>query len=289
MMKVIGIGDNVCDKYIHLNTMFPGGQTVNFSVYAKMLGADSSYMGTFGRDEVADHILATLDELEVKHERCRQYDGENGYAEVTLIDGDRVFLGSNKGGIAKEHPVVLDADDMEYVKQFSHIHTSNNSYFDSQLPKLAEAGLSVSYDFSGQWTDLERVKRVAPYVKYAFLSCGSIPVEEAKEICRTIYKAGCPMVIATRGSYGSILYDGNKFYEQKPKLVEAVDTLGAGDSFATAFLLSYIGNLEKNGDQAEKAGESAEAFLREAMAAGAEFATETCMVQGAFGHGKKIQ
>ena len=24
-MKVIGIGDNVCDKYIHLKTMFPGG------------------------------------------------------------------------------------------------------------------------------------------------------------------------------------------------------------------------------------------------------------------------
>ncbi len=34
-MKVIGIGDNVCDKYIHLKTMFPGGQALNFSVYAK--------------------------------------------------------------------------------------------------------------------------------------------------------------------------------------------------------------------------------------------------------------
>ena len=33
-MKVIGIGDNVCDKYIHLNMMFPGGQALNFAVYA---------------------------------------------------------------------------------------------------------------------------------------------------------------------------------------------------------------------------------------------------------------
>jgi fructoselysine 6-kinase len=188
-MKVIGIGDNVCDKYIHLNTMFPGGQALNFAVYAKMLGADSSYMGTFGRDEVADHILATLDELEVKHERCRQHDGENGYARVTLMDGDRVFLGSNKGGIAKEYPVILDVDDMEYIKEFSHIHTSNNSHFDSQLPKLAEADLSVSYDFSGQWKEKEKVAQVAPYTKYAFLSCGSVQEEEAKEICRMIYKA----------------------------------------------------------------------------------------------------
>lgn len=31
---VIGIGDNVCDKYIHLKTMFPGGQALNFAAYA---------------------------------------------------------------------------------------------------------------------------------------------------------------------------------------------------------------------------------------------------------------
>lgn len=43
-MKVIGIGDNVCDKYIHLKTMFPGGgQALNFAAYAGMLGADAAY------------------------------------------------------------------------------------------------------------------------------------------------------------------------------------------------------------------------------------------------------
>lgn len=37
-MRVIGIGDNVCDKYEHLRLMFPGGQAANFAVYAGMLG-----------------------------------------------------------------------------------------------------------------------------------------------------------------------------------------------------------------------------------------------------------
>ena len=32
-MKMIGIGDNVCDKYRTLGTMFPGGQALNVSVY----------------------------------------------------------------------------------------------------------------------------------------------------------------------------------------------------------------------------------------------------------------
>ena len=81
-MRVIGIGDNVCDKYEHLRLMFPGGQAANFAVYAGMLGAESAYMGVFGRDEVAEHVIATLDELQVEHSRCRQYEGENGYARV---------------------------------------------------------------------------------------------------------------------------------------------------------------------------------------------------------------
>ena len=93
------------------------------------------------------------------------------------------------------------------------------------------------------------------------------------------------MVITTRGSYGSMLYDGNRFYEQKPQLVEAVGTLGAGDSFAAAFLLSYIGSLE---DKKAQGRADQGAFIKKAMAAGAEFAAKTCMVQGAFGYGRAL-
>lgn len=285
-MKVMGIGDNVCDKYIHLQTMYPGGQALNFAAYAKMLGAEASYMGVFGRDEVADHVINTLDELGVEHERCRQYEGENGYAKVTLVDGDRVFLGSNKGGIAKERPLILTEEDLDYIETFSHVHTSNNSHFDTQLPKLHERGISLSYDFSGQWTDENRVNTVAPYICYGFLSCGTIPAEEAQEICKKIYSAGCPMVIATRGSLGSMLYDGTAFFEQKPRLVEAVDTLGAGDSFATAFLVSFVESLEKEPDKMKNDRAFYETELKKAMEKGAEFASRTCMVRGAFGHGK---
>ena len=53
----------------------------------------------------------------------------------------------------KENPLNLDVEDLEYIKTFDHVHTTNNSYFDEQLPKLAEQGISVSYDFSGQWVD----------------------------------------------------------------------------------------------------------------------------------------
>ena len=40
MVKVLGLGDNVCDIYLNERTMYPGGQAVNFAVYAGMLGVN---------------------------------------------------------------------------------------------------------------------------------------------------------------------------------------------------------------------------------------------------------
>ena len=54
MVKVLGLGDNVCDIYLNERTMYPGGQAVNFAVYAGMLGVKSDFMGVFGNDAIAD-------------------------------------------------------------------------------------------------------------------------------------------------------------------------------------------------------------------------------------------
>lgn len=287
-MKFIGIGDNVCDKYVHQGIMYPGGQALNFSVYAHMLGHMASYMGVFGNDEVAKYIIQTLDGIGIEHKRCRQYPGENGYSKVTLIDGDRVFLGSNQGGIVKTHPLQLDEEDIEYLKCFSHIHTSNNSYIDSQLPKLREMNFSVSYDYSKQWAEEYKIKATAPYVDFGFISCSSFSDESAEKICQNLYQQGCGMVIATRGDEDPIFYDGEHLIRGKVKKVKAVDTLGAGDAFATGFLTFYI--TEKAKVPGLKKGSSAYvALIEKAMKNGAEFAARICMLTGAFGHGKKIQ
>ena len=36
-VSALGFGDNVVDKYEHIKTMYPGGNCVNFAVYAKCL------------------------------------------------------------------------------------------------------------------------------------------------------------------------------------------------------------------------------------------------------------
>ena len=116
MLSFLGIGDNVCDKYRNRKMMYPGGQALNVAVYAHQLGAKAAYMGVFGDDAVAAHVIHTLDELDIDRSRCRQYPGENGYAVVDFENGDRYFVMSNKGGIVNTHPLVLTADDILYMK-----------------------------------------------------------------------------------------------------------------------------------------------------------------------------
>ena len=60
MVKVLGLGDNVCDVYLHTGLMYPGGQAVNFAVFARELGAEADFMGVFGMDAAADHVIGPM-------------------------------------------------------------------------------------------------------------------------------------------------------------------------------------------------------------------------------------
>lgn len=288
MVKVLGLGDNVCDVYLHTGTMYPGGQAVNFAVYASQLGANSDYMGVFGQDAVADHVQHTLDEKGVGHAHCRAYPGENGFARVTLVDGDRVFKGSNRGGVLQQHPIYLEAEDESYCAQFDLIHTTNNGFTDALLPVLHRLPGFVSYDFSYRWNEEDRVERVCPYIDFGFLSCSDLSDAETHDLCRRLHEKGCGVVIATRGSKGATVFDGEKFYLQQPHLVEAVDTMGAGDSFATAMLVSLMNGLEALGRAAWEMPETRAKLLPVALDAAAEFSAHTCLVSGAFGCGVPV-
>lgn len=276
-MKVIGIGDNVVDKYMHTRTMYPGGNALNFSVYAKKLGQASAYMGVFGNDKAAEHINNVLQKEEIDTSRCRYFKGENGYAEVTIENGDRIFLYSNKGGIQKDHKIVLDSEDVEYVKKFDLVHTSCFSRMEEEIPKIKKLGVYVSFDFSDGFND-EYLKKICPNIDFAFLSCSHLDDKETERVLREAYDFGCKIVVGTKGIAGSILFNGKKFYKEPAHMVETVDALGAGDSFITAFLISYIEGL-KSGTADENEN------IKNSMNKAAVFASETCKVYGAFGYG----
>lgn len=280
-VSALGFGDNVVDKYEHIKTMYPGGNCVNFAVYAKMFGAKrSAYMGYFGNDAEAEHVMYALDDIGIETVKCKQLEGENGCARATLVDGDRVFLGSNEGGIRGKTPYVLDRFDLEYIRKFDFVHSGNYCFMEKELPKIHEAGVPISFDFSDDSED-SYYAEVAPTVDYAFCSFDGTD-EEAREHLKKIVSYGPKLAVASRGADGCILYDGQEYYVQKAvPIKEVVDTMGAGDSLITSFMVAYTDHLKK--------GITGETAIRESLAAAAEFASKVCGMNGAFGYGKKYE
>ena len=105
-----------------------------------------------------------------------------------------------------------------------------------------------------------------------------------EETCRRkkIVSYGPKLAVASRGADGCILYDGQEYYVQKAvPIKEVVDTMGAGDSLITSFMVAYTDHLKK--------GITGETAIRESLAAAAEFASKVCGMNGAFGYGKKYE
>lgn len=75
-MKVLGLGDNVIDRYTHTGIGYPGGNALNFSVYARMLSAEAAYLGVFGDDRAAEHIRRVLERRGIGLEHCLTVSGE---------------------------------------------------------------------------------------------------------------------------------------------------------------------------------------------------------------------
>lgn len=199
-VSALGFGDNVVDKYEHIKTMYPGGNCVNFAVYAKMFGAKrSAYMGYFGNDAEAEHVMYALDDIGIETVKCKQLEGENGCARATLVDGDRVFLGSNEGGIRGKTPYVLERFDLEYIRQFDFVHSGNYCFMEKELPKIREAGVPISFDFSDDSED-SYYAEVAPTVDYAFCSFDGTD-EEAREHLKKIVSYGPKLAVASITSF----------------------------------------------------------------------------------------
>ncbi|WP_068613788.1 PfkB family carbohydrate kinase [Paenibacillus tuaregi] len=284
-MRVIGFGDNVVDQYLHTKTLYPGGNAVNFAVYAKQLGIDSAYLGVFGRDTAAKVIQDALRDLEIDTSACISREGVSGYCQVNLKDGDRVFVDWNEGGISTEQPIELDGHFLSYLSQFKLIHSSCFSRLESELPKLRDLDAVVSFDFSDedQFHSDEYLSRVCPHIDFALLSCSGLSTEQIEDMLKKVTGFGARAALVTRGSKGSLFYDGSRFYEGGVDYVVPVDTMGAGDAFVTAFLV----HLAANGWT--RASFPGEKVIREGLRKASKFAAQTCLVQGSFGYGQSYQ
>ncbi len=262
MTRIVAVGDNVVDCYHALDQMFPGGNCLNLSVFARRFGAITSYLGAIGQDAAGDAIQKALAAEGVITERLRVLPGPTAYCVIGHRQGDRVFLKFDLG-VSMFEP---EEEDFAFVETFDAVHIGQSSGLDAHLGRFAKT-VRLSYDFSTR-RDADHRASIAPLCYLASISGGDLDPSDAKALLRSTLDAGAQWCLVTRGERGAYLGRGDEFYHVSAVTVDAIDTLGAGDTFIARTLVGLL------------RGENPS----EALEAAAQAAAETCTRTGAVGH-----
>jgi fructoselysine 6-kinase len=265
---LVSVGDNVVDHYLDQGIYYPGGNALNVAILAHRFGmTNNAYIGILGEDEEGRHVHACILAEGLSDSQLRFAKGETGKAKVTLVNGDRVFVGSNKGGVRRKLMLRMDQDDLELISRLGHVHSSCFSYIEPELPRIRAIAQGLSFDFSTA-RDTDYFAAVCPLVTLAFLSASDLPDSETEAFIARIHAFGAPMVCVTQGERGAVFSDGARILRQGIVQAKPVDTMGAGDAFIAGFLATRI-----NG-----------ASIDDALPQAATFAARACEWPGAFGY-----
>lgn len=237
---------------IHLSAsnMQCGGSAANSIIAVSQFGGKSYYSCKVAKDEMGKFYLNDLKENGVDTNLTPNTagDGITGKCLVmTTPDTNRTmntFLGITST-FSKSEVNEAALRDAKYLYMEGYLVPSENGQLAMKLAKkLAEEnGVKVAMTFS----DPSMVKYFKPQMEEivgasvdllfcneeeAMLFTGASNINEAREELKKVAKR----FAITQGSNGAMIFDGDTFIDIEPYKVQAVDTNGAGDMFAGAFL-----------------------------------------------------
>lgn len=262
-MKFVTVGDNCIDWYYLQKEAHVGGCSVNAAVYITQLGEDASYIGVVGNDENGILIREELKNRGVDVSHLHVKSGTTAVTKIKLVENDRTFCGYHEGVLSRKY---LTAQDLEFIRTRDYMHTSVYGNCQDILGVVKEDVVLV-YDFAYK-LEHESIPDVLKHIHYGFFS-----YEKDDEFIRDYLKekwnqgeGQLKLLAATLGKYGSLSYDGKDFYRHKIRAQKPVDTMGAGDSFISGFMVALSKGLDH----------------KTCMEKGSELASKVIMCKGAF-------
>jgi len=237
-----------------------GGDTANFIVAAARMGGRCGYVTRVGDDEFGRAFLALWDREGV--DRSRVVVEREGRTAVYFIarreEGGHDFTYYRAHSPASRlQPGDLDRG---YLAGARVLHTSGITQaisvsalaaVEAALDIAAAAGVAVSYDVNARprlWSiDAARAaaERACGRAQLVFLSAEDAahlyPGAGGEEVARRILDRGPRAVVLKQGAAGCTLFPAGRPPVRLPGwAVDAVDTTGAGDAFAGAFVAAWL-------------------------------------------------
>lgn len=273
--KILAIGEIIWDIFPDKQVI--GGAPLNFAAHSALCGAESALLSAVGNDELGNKVLIALKKFGVHSQYVKKASQPTGQCLVTLdenaIPSYRVLR-----GVAYDNITVTDEDiinintekfdalyfgtliQREAISRASVKKIVENCSFTETIcdvnlrPNCYDAD-SVSFCLKNA-TILKVSMEEEPILRSfgGYAPTGNYAKDIAKALCESFHNL--KIVIITLGKDGSYAYDArnDKEYIQTSIGNKVVSTVGAGDSFAAAWLTSYL-NGQTIGECMRKAAE----------------------------------
>ncbi|GHF40630.1 sugar/nucleoside kinase (ribokinase family) [Amycolatopsis bartoniae] len=228
-----------------------GGSAAITAAGAARLGLRVAIAARVGNDAAGRFVRDVLEERGVDTRALHTDPDLPTPLTIVLTRGSDRAIVTTPGTFEATTPADVPAD---LLASCRHVHAS--SYF--LLPKLAaglpelfrtarahgaSSSLDTNDDPAGRW---DGVSAVLPEVGYllpnAAEACRLAGVADAREAAAALASRG-PVVVVKDGAEGAFAVAGDAVVSARATPVEAVDAVGAGDSFNAGFLAATLGGL----------------------------------------------
>lgn len=268
--KVLVMGGLIVDKYI-VTDKYPlrgedtlitdsfnrvGGCTINVASTLNNLGVAVYPVSTIGGDENGNIIEKYLLEANI-NKNCVivEKDKNTGYCLV-ILDGksERTFM-TYKGCEEEFSYKLINRDLMTEIKFVYltgyYLLGSFAAEILSFIKDIKELGASIMFD-PGPLVDKIQLEILQLALDLCDIFIPNVnEIEKVKiklnitqEFASWAEKNKIQYVIIKNGSKGVTAYKGNKKYERSAYSVKAIDTTGAGDSFAAGCIYGFLNEME---------------------------------------------
>lgn len=236
-----------------VQTLGGNGATTSFAM--ARLGIRVRALGSVGDDGTGRYVLDALEGAGVDVSRLQRLPDSATPATTVLVspDGARALLhrpGASRAAFTE--PVQFHE---ELIDGMLHFHLANPFGLPLLRPQAAatlararQAGLSTSldtgWDAKGEW--MEVIGPCLPELDVLFVNrdeskmlTGSDHPDEAAKFFRS---RGARIVVIKLGAEGCAVFSSSEAFRARAYEVFVVDSTGAGDSFAGAFLACWLEN-----------------------------------------------
>ena len=246
-----------------------GGSAANTMVALSQLGASGFYSCKVAKDEAGFFYLEDLQNcgLDTNVHDEKEVDGTTGKCLVMVTpDADRTmntFLGIS-GSLSETELVPGAIADSEYLYMEGYLVTSPTAKTAAiKAREIAqESGVKTTFSLSDpnmvSFFKEGLLEIIGEQIEFIFANeSEALKMADTEDFSEAVnyLKSLSQGFAITRGSQGSVVFDGQELIEITPYPVEAVDTVGAGDMYAGAFLYGVTHGMSyaQAGDLASRA------------------------------------